>query len=319
MSINNSALQSCFENTDSIKANNLLCKKIRYNNHLKNVKLLIDNERVFTQLSNKKLPPPFFSDNQEYIDEYNKIASNFQNATMELIKLTASKEIEKIDSKINEIKYKFNSSDSKICDKLNSLEHESETKQSKGLQCSNSKVLKILENDNNKSFSISKHDHSDKQFEDFNNRVTNQSHSNSLSNTKTKNNNKPPRSKSQPQQNQRQIRYMLPPKNPPHYTHQQTPKLNKHLNYRVPNSVEANNFNNYNNQCTTPNYYYNSGVIPQNTTNQPNSNIRILNNNHYKYNNNNKSAFNHSNSRLHYNVQNQQEQFNNVYSYPTIY
>ncbi len=77
--INNNDLNkapSDFESTDSIKVTNLLNKKLRYENHLKNANLLTNNNKVFTQLSNKRIPGPFFSDNTEFVESYNLLIAN---------------------------------------------------------------------------------------------------------------------------------------------------------------------------------------------------------------------------------------------------
>lgn len=111
---------NCFENTDSIKAINLTDKKLRFTNHLKNTTLLLENKKVFMQLSNKKMPRFLFSADKDFVDKYNKLVNTFQEATMNLIKETATETIASVDTKILEIKTKHQL-DSKIDDKLNEV------------------------------------------------------------------------------------------------------------------------------------------------------------------------------------------------------
>jgi len=68
-----------FENSDSIKATNLIDKKLRFANHLKNASLLTDNKKVFMHISNKKMPRPFFSTDSDFVYKYNKLVNKFQN------------------------------------------------------------------------------------------------------------------------------------------------------------------------------------------------------------------------------------------------
>jgi hypothetical protein len=152
-----------FENTDSIKALNLIDKKLRFTNHLKNTTLLLDNKRVFMQLSNKKMPRPFFSTDKDFVDKYNKLVNTFQEATMNLIKETATETIETVDTKIQEIKTKHRS-DPRINEKLNEVTEKCNKTLHRGLISSNSKTLSILDTIPNQSFATTSRNTADSLF-----------------------------------------------------------------------------------------------------------------------------------------------------------
>jgi len=141
---NNNNNNHIFENSDSIKATNLIDKKLRFANHLKNASLLTDNKKVFMHISNKKMPRPFFSTDSDFVYKYNKLVNKFQDETIELIKQSASQTISSLDSKIKEIKSKHHN-DPLIEDKLQQVLDKCNNTLLPGLLISNAKVQSSLD------------------------------------------------------------------------------------------------------------------------------------------------------------------------------
>ena len=267
--------ESSFENTDSLKASNLFNKKLRYENHIKNSKLLIDNGKVFTQLSYKKLPLPFFSDNTEFVTKYNKLVNTFQSDTMKLINESAALEVKNIETKITEIKSKYNES-TDIEGKLQSITDKCQLGQHTSLQSSNNKVQRILDSNNNNEFTTS-----NKVVADFlftvSTPISNKSNVINIRNSKNNNRN----NKSSNNSNNRNYN-------------------NNGYNNRPRINDNNDNYNNINNRTQTPNFQHNHRITPLRQQVQEN-NLRNYNNNTYidnyrsNYNNN---YLNQTNSHL---------------------
>jgi hypothetical protein len=93
----------------------LLDKTIRYRNHSTIFKIHKSNGTTPDSLYFHNFARPFFPQDEEFVDRYNKIIETFQKSTIDLIVGTLEKKNESIQNEIAKLKPQFNN----VCESLN--------------------------------------------------------------------------------------------------------------------------------------------------------------------------------------------------------
>jgi len=86
------------------KLSKLIDKNLRYSNHIKSFKSHADNNTTPNSLSHKQFPRPFFTDDLQFISEYDTLIADFQSRAMELIVSRLETKLVDVDSEIVNVK-----------------------------------------------------------------------------------------------------------------------------------------------------------------------------------------------------------------------
>lgn len=84
-----------------VKVKQLFNKKLRYENDIKILKIHEELKSVPEQLNFDKFPEPFLKHNLSFIEDYNKLLSNFQSEIMSLIKRSLKSELDILQKDLN--------------------------------------------------------------------------------------------------------------------------------------------------------------------------------------------------------------------------
>jgi hypothetical protein len=97
-----------FEDSIKIRMKNLLCKQIKLQDHQKNCKSLMDDNKVFPTLFSYKYAPPFFPNFEPYTDKMKQRIKQRQTEDMEDIRDAIEQQLEELNKEITNLTSKCN-------------------------------------------------------------------------------------------------------------------------------------------------------------------------------------------------------------------
>jgi hypothetical protein len=184
--------QSSFSSFNEAKfyIKNSLDKILRYNNHIKIFDTHLSNNTTPPSLFYNRFPQPFLADDNEFVNKYNNLISEFQVNTLNLCKEFLVARVEKIEAGLLSIKGSL-ISDTTLDSKLADLKTESEARLKDHFQISNEKALraksiKFTVRDHHKNSRPKNHNSPFISSDNFNNNSSN-NFSNSSNNSLRKN------------------------------------------------------------------------------------------------------------------------------------
>ncbi len=137
-----SASDRPFEQTHSVRLKNQYIKKIKFEDHLKNARLLMEKNKCFPTFNANRFFTPFLPKDEEYKQEFTEWLKKIQREGMEMVERAAQRNIENIEIKIAEMLDECG--DSNKSTKASDLLSKCELDMSRSLKTSFNKTQKVI-------------------------------------------------------------------------------------------------------------------------------------------------------------------------------